>query len=262
VTTTTGLLGRSFVCRVAAPYLGLISAFARQQGKSACRRQGVVNRCHPLLPVFRPKDAFGSPKFPANPLCLCHALRPRPGLHARLLRRVGVALARQNVEGPRNYMSFEAQSHSSDTGCLRFVPPSRTTTQNSLPVVSQPCRVGFSMPTEFEWRVSAALPLSQGFAWRDLPPIFLSKVFIPLPPFLCPYSGGGLGRVCLQPLFQCQPSHGVKALLFMRRRLEVEVSGWRQWSRVLNLSVVEWAGSHALRRLAEAFSVWWPELRL
>ena len=38
---------------------------------------------------------------------------------------------------------FEAQSHGFGTGCLRFVPPSRTTTQNSLPGVASFSRVGF-----------------------------------------------------------------------------------------------------------------------
>jgi hypothetical protein len=40
------------------------------------------------------------------------------------------------IEGTGNKGLFEAQSHGFDAGCLRFVPPSLTTTQNSLPVVA------------------------------------------------------------------------------------------------------------------------------
>jgi len=58
------------------------------------------------------------------------------------------------LPGQPSVMTFEALSHGFSRRCLRFVPSSRTTTQNSLPVADQPFRVGFSMPTEFVWRVS------------------------------------------------------------------------------------------------------------
>ena len=65
-------------------------------------------------------------------------------------------------------MTFEALSHGFSHGCLRFVPSSRTTTQNSLPLADRPLRVGFSIPAEFVWRVSHfRAPLSQGFSWRE-----------------------------------------------------------------------------------------------
>src|SRR5262245_58670514 len=71
-----------------------------------------------------------------------------------------MAPAPHDGEGPSDRKDFGAPSHGFCTGCLRFVPPSRTTTQNSLPVVSQPFRVGFYIPTEFVRRVSAlASPL-------------------------------------------------------------------------------------------------------
>ena len=67
-------------------------------------------------------------------------------------------------KAPTNMNTFEAQSHGFCTDCLRFVPPSRTTTQNSLPVVSQTLPGGFSHPTEFGWRVSAiAFPSPRAF---------------------------------------------------------------------------------------------------
>ena len=65
-------------------------------------------------------------------------------------------------------MTFEARSHGLSHSCLRFVPTSRSTTQNSLPVVDQPFRVGFSMPTEFDWRVSH-------FSRSPLPGLFLAR---------------------------------------------------------------------------------------
>ena len=65
-------------------------------------------------------------------------------------------------------MTFEALSHGFSHGCLRFVPPSRATTQNSLPVADRPFRVGLFIPTEFVRRVSHfRAPLSQVFSWRE-----------------------------------------------------------------------------------------------
>jgi hypothetical protein len=45
-------------------------------------------------------------------------------------------------EGSSDDHYFEAQSHGFGTGCLRFVPPSLATTQNSLPGVANLSRVG------------------------------------------------------------------------------------------------------------------------
>jgi len=73
---------------------------------------------------------------------------------------------------PQRFITFEAQSHGFCTGCLRFVPSSWTTTQNSLPVVSQPFRVGFLIPTEFVRRVSA-------FA-SSLPGLILARLALDL----------------------------------------------------------------------------------
>ncbi|MGA2477071.1 MAG: hypothetical protein ABSF73_10705, partial [Terriglobia bacterium] len=45
-------------------------------------------------------------------------------------------------EGSSNKYPFETQSHGFGIGYLRFVPPSRATTQDSLPVVANLFRVG------------------------------------------------------------------------------------------------------------------------
>jgi len=71
---------------------------------------------------------------------------------------------------PQRFITFEAQSHGFCTGCLRFVPSSWTTTQNSLPVVSQPFRVGFLIPTEFVRRVSAFASSLPGLILARLAP--------------------------------------------------------------------------------------------
>ena len=84
-------------------------------------------------------------------------------------RHFGAAPPSDNGEGLSHLKSFEAQSHSFSTRCLRFVPPSLATTQNSLPVVANLFRVGFQLPTEFLRTVSASRlspPLS--FSWRDV----------------------------------------------------------------------------------------------
>ena len=152
---------------------GRFPAFARRRGEIATPTPGCcLTGLTLFLPVLCPKDAFGSPKFPANPSCICPVLRLRPGLHARLSRRFGVVPRTARRRRPQRLSSFEAQSHGFCTGCLRFVPSSRTTTQNSLPVVSQPFRVGFLIPTEFVRRVSA-------FA-SSLPGLILARLALAL----------------------------------------------------------------------------------
>src|SRR5881397_3111868 len=66
--TTSGRIWRHSVCSVAPPYLGLISNLrSPSRGNRRADARVLFNRSHPLLPVLCPKDAFGSPKFPAKP---------------------------------------------------------------------------------------------------------------------------------------------------------------------------------------------------
>src|SRR5439155_7932217 len=84
--TTTGRLWPHSVCCVGRHAFGSISSFrSPSRGNRRADARVLFDRSHPLLPVFCPKDTFGSPKFPANPSCICPALRLRPGLHARLI---------------------------------------------------------------------------------------------------------------------------------------------------------------------------------
>jgi len=166
---TTGRIWRHSVCHVAPPYLGLISSVrSPSRGNRRAVARVLFDRSHPLLPVFCPKDAFGSPKFPVNPSDLCHALRPRlvPGARSTDGARIWSPSLKQRRH--RHLLSYAARSPGFSHHCLRFVPSSRTTTQNSLPVADRPCRVGFSIPTEFGWRVSH-------FSRSPLPGLILAR---------------------------------------------------------------------------------------
>ena len=123
-------------------YLGLAPAVSLHAvGKPGRRGQEVVGPVHPF-PVFAPKDAHGSPMFPGNPSvpvpCSQTPAGPRP------LATAGLRCCprRSDYEGSSNNHDFEAPSHGLNTGCLRFVPPLLTTTQNSLPGVASLFRVG------------------------------------------------------------------------------------------------------------------------
>src|SRR4030095_15922288 len=77
--------------------------------------------------------------------------------------------------------SLEAQSQSLNTRCLRFMPPSQTTMQNSLPVMASFSGWDSNVPTEFRWAVSALrLPPPLSLSWRDCRQS-LSKHFVEVP---------------------------------------------------------------------------------
>ena len=116
-------------------------------GKSPGRRQGIVEPVSPsALRRFVPEDAWGSPKFPANPSDLCRALGPRSVPCARSGAALGCCPRRLLPQGHQTILTFVARSHGLSHGCLRFVPPSQATTQDSLPVADQPFRVGLFIP--------------------------------------------------------------------------------------------------------------------
>jgi hypothetical protein len=119
-----------------------------------------------------PRTRSVLPSSQGTPLCLCPVLRPRSDLHASPQRRLGTTPANLTTKAPTN-ITFGAQSHGFSTGCLRFVPSSRTTTQNSLPGVASLSGWDFSLPTEFQRRVSA-------FA-SSLPELFLARQICNLP---------------------------------------------------------------------------------
>jgi hypothetical protein len=144
---TTGRIGRHSVCHVVPPYLGLISSVCSpSRGNRRADARVLFDRSHPLFPVFCPKDAVGSPKFPVNPFDLCHALRPRSAPDARSSSGVRIWSPSLKQRRRRRFMSFAARSPGFSHRCLRFVPPSRTTTQNSLPVADRPSGWAFPCP--------------------------------------------------------------------------------------------------------------------
>jgi len=149
---------------------GRFPAFARHRGEIAAPTPGCcltgVTLC---LPVSCPKDAFGSPKFPANPSCICPVLRLRPGLYARLSRRFGVVLAQQDGEDPSdalsklNHTAFALAVYAS----CRPLGRRRKTRFRWL---AKPFRVGFLIPTEFVRRVSAVASSLPGLILARLAP--------------------------------------------------------------------------------------------
>ena len=136
----------------AIPWVGLTVSL-REAGRPTASGPGCCSAVS-SFPAFGPKDALGSPKFPANPSDLRCALGPRSALGARSLGGAQAWPPQLLRRRHQPVMTFGALSHRFNHRCLRFVPSSRTTTQNSLPVADRPFRVGFSMPTEFVRRVS------------------------------------------------------------------------------------------------------------
>ena len=124
-------------------------------GKSPRRCQGVVRPVSPSLSGVLSQGRFRFSQVPCEPLVHLPCSQAPAGPPRQAIAAFRFCPRKQDDEGPNDYSTFGAQSHGFCTGCLRFVPSSRTTTQNSLPVVSQPFRVGFLIPTEFVRRVSA-----------------------------------------------------------------------------------------------------------
>jgi hypothetical protein len=117
---------------------GRFPAFARRRGEIATPTPGCcLTGLTLFLPVPCPKDAFGSPKFPANPSCICPVLRLRPGLHARLSRRFSVVLAQQEGEDP------------SDTSLSKL-----NHTAFALAVYASCRPLGRRRKTRFRWRIN------------------------------------------------------------------------------------------------------------
>lgn len=126
-------------------------------GKSPRQRQGFVQPVAPSASGICSQGGLWFSQVPCEPFLTFAVLldsgrflAPDPLYSAR-------TWSPQNATSrtPDDDMSFVALSHGLSHGCLRFVPPSRTTTRNSLPAADRPFRVGFFMPTEFVRRVSS-----------------------------------------------------------------------------------------------------------
>jgi len=85
----------------AIPWVGLTVSLL-EAGRPTASRPGCCS-AGSSCPAFGPKDAIGSPKFPANPSDLCRALGPRSAPRARSLRRSDVALAIATAKAPTRY---------------------------------------------------------------------------------------------------------------------------------------------------------------
>lgn len=85
----------------AIPWVGLTVSLLGA-GRPTASRPGCCS-AGSSFPAFGPKDAIGSPKFPANPSDLCHALGPRSAPRGRSLRRSDMAPAIATAKAPTSY---------------------------------------------------------------------------------------------------------------------------------------------------------------
>jgi hypothetical protein len=116
--------------------LGSPSLHQEDQSRKAipAASQGVLCRLTPGRSLS--EDAFGSRKFPGNPSASLPCSQTPVGLPRQAFAACRCGPRPWENEGTGDEEIFEAQSHGFDARCLRFVPPSLTTTQNSLPVVA------------------------------------------------------------------------------------------------------------------------------
>ena len=167
--TTTGRFLRHSVCSVAPQYLGSISNFrSSSRGNRRANARVLFDRCHPLLPVLCPKDAFGSPKFPANPSCICPVLRLRPGLHARLSRRFSVVLAQQEGEDPGDSSLSKLNRTAFALAVYASCRPLGRRRKTRFRWLANLSGWAFSYPLSSFGEFLLSLPLSQDLSWRDL----------------------------------------------------------------------------------------------
>ena len=103
--------------------------------KSAAQAPGCCSPVAPT-PVFGLKETCGPPEFPGNPIVplLCSQTPAEPWCLAFTALRC--CPHQDDKEGLSDQITFGALSQSFSTRCLRFVPPLRATTQNSLPGVA------------------------------------------------------------------------------------------------------------------------------
>jgi len=92
--------------------------------------------------------------FPGNPTVLLPCSATPAGPPRLAFTALWCCPRLLNNEGSNEVINFGAQSHGFGTGCLRFVPPLLTTTQDSLPGVANLSGWEYSSPTEFLKRVS------------------------------------------------------------------------------------------------------------
>ena len=116
-------------------------------GKPPPQRQGVVQPVPPSdSGVLSPRTPSVLPSSLRTLADLCRALGLRSVPRARSSAAIGCRPRKLLPRGHRTIVTFGALSQGLSHSCLRFVPPSRTTTQNSLPVADQPFRVGLFIP--------------------------------------------------------------------------------------------------------------------
>ena len=162
----------SLAVRSLAPLLALCPRCrVRPEGQRPSGRQDSCSAGTPSLPALTRKVTGGSPKFPGNPCASALLSDPgptsTPGISASRFCPHGC-----DDEDSGHNTAFGVLSHGFCTRCLRFVPPSLTTTQDSLPAGCQPLPDGtFThwVPTKGFEHFLHTHPPFLSFAWRDTP---------------------------------------------------------------------------------------------
>jgi hypothetical protein len=89
---------------------------------------------------------FGYPKFQGTPSVPLPCSQTPVGLSLQAIAECRCCPRLSDDEGSNGHNCIEAQSHGFGTCSIRFVPPSRVTTQCSLPAGGQPLPGGNGYP--------------------------------------------------------------------------------------------------------------------
>jgi len=135
-------------------------------GSPRPKRLGVVHRFSPA-PVCGPKETYGAPRFPENPITpLPYSQIPAEPRRLASLRRSGVAPANSTTKAPaRNILSrlnHMALAFTVYASCRPLGRRRKTRFRGWLTFSGWDW-----LPTEFFRAVSAAPPLLLGFSWRE-----------------------------------------------------------------------------------------------
>ncbi len=129
------------------PTFRLISRLrSPSRGNRRADARVLLNRSHPLFRYFVPRTLSVLPSSLRTLLTFAvlsdpgRLLTPDPLYSAQMWSPQLLLRRRQPI------MTFEALLHGFSHDCLRFVPSSGTTTQNSLPAVDQPSGWAFPCP--------------------------------------------------------------------------------------------------------------------
>ncbi len=117
----------------------------RERAVVSCVAWTLFNRGRPSSGILV-EEEIGSPKFLENPSVPLPCSQTPVGLSLQAIAECRCCPRLSDDEGSNGYHGIEAQSHGFGTCSIRFVPPSRVTTQCSLPAGGQPLPDGSGYP--------------------------------------------------------------------------------------------------------------------